>query len=577
MKRLLSIIVLIIGLYIVHAEEYPDLIKITTNKQTTPLNINNRDLLGLNNAVSTQEIEVDNNVLFNSDIVSLTIGGENIIADRINVVRNETKDYIYCAYESEDVEISISKLGNNIQGIINGSSFGSYIIETINNSYLLVELDSDETGSDGPSLEYDGDNLTLLESANNESSSATSSDIKYVRVLVMYTPDALSLVSDMTNKVYQEINNGNTSFQNSGVNVRFELAYLGQTGDIEGIYTFNQLLENFTNEGDGFADDVHILRERYSADVCVLLVYNTDYCGLAWVNANKSSAFAVVRASSGCAGKYSFTHEIGHNAGCRHDTLVSPTTNPYQYGHGYVHYTGTTSTSWRTMMAYGDACGGEAYCQRIKYWSNPAVNYDGNPTGDSTWCNNTRVWNENATRVSSFNTDPSSITITSADNSTYMDYACWHATQNITASNYIVESGQTVEMIASSSITLLPGTTIKVGAKFRADIAFQSSNTSYPLFVPKQHNSTEHSDDMNLSIKMSDDNLNIELLLEEDCQNTTIRIYDIWGRLQKEIISNRKLLSGGHSFSTNVSDLSNGIYLLVTQINGKSNTKKIII
>lgn len=575
MKKGLLLSIFAISWNIVQAYSYPILIKPTTDPNNTQREISSRSLLDLSNAISTQEIELDVNALCNSDVVSLNIGGENIIVDRINVVQNESSDYIYCAYESDNLEMSISKLGNNIQGIIN-TSFGSYIIETVgNDSYILVELDTDEIELDGPCLESDDNAVTLSELANSATTQSASSDMKYVRVLVMYTTEALALASDMTNKVYQEINNGNTSFKNSGINVRFELAYVGQTEDSEGNYDFSTLLSKFRGTDDGFADEVHSIRERYAADVCVLLVYRSGYCGMARLNATKSSAFAVVKASSGCATKYSFTHEIGHNAGCRHDTLVDSSTTPYKYAHGYVHYTGTSSTSWRTMMAYGDACNGnELRCQRIKYWSNPDVSYNGNPTGDETWSNNAKVWENNATNVSTFNIDPTSIAITSADNSTDMDYACWRATQSITANNYTVESGQIVEMLTTSSITLLPGTTIKAGAKFRAAIASQSPNANYPLFAPKQNNTLEQSNNVDISIKIFDNKLNLALSLEQDCKNATIKVYDILGRLQMEIISDTNLSSGEHSFSTNLNELNNGVYLLVTQIDDKNSVKK---
>lgn len=575
MKRGVLFFIFAICLNIVQAYSYPILIKPTTNPNNTQRKISTGSLLDLSNAISIQEIELDVNALCNSDVVSLNIGGENIIVYRINVVQNETKDYIYYAYESNDLEMSISKLGNNIQGIIN-TSFGSYIIETVgSDSYILVELDTDEIELDGPCLESDDNAVTLSELANSATTQSASSDMKYVRVLVMYTTEALALASNMTNKVYQEINNGNTSFKNSGINVRFELAYVGQTEDSESNYDFSTLLSKFRGTDDGFADEVHSIRERYAADVCVLLVYRSGYCGMAKLNADKNSAFAVVKASSGCATKYSFTHEIGHNAGCRHDTLVDSSTKPYKYAHGYVHYTGTSSTSWRTMMAYGDACNGnELHCQRIKYWSNPDVSYNGNPTGDETWSNNAKVWENNATNVSTFNTDPTLIAITSADNSTDMDYACWRATQSITANNYTVESGQTVEMLATSSITLLPGTTIKAGAKFRAAIASQSPNANYPLFAPKRNNTLEQSNNIDISIKILDNNLNIELSLKQECKNATIRVYDILGRLQMEIISNTNLSRGEHSFSNNLNKLNNGVYLLVTQIDGKNSIDK---
>lgn len=568
MKRLFLFTILVFGINIVQANDYPILIKPTSISQLTQRQAVKRDLLGSYNAIATQEIDVDVSTLIDSDIVLLDIDGNTMVMNRVDIIQNEAENYIYCAYESDDAELSISKLGNNIQGIIN-SSFGSYIIETTeDNSYILAELDTDNVESDGPELMFNAVDPTLLELANNLQNATSLNDIKYVRVLVMYTPNALSLSSNMTNKVYQEINNGNTSFKNSDVNVRFELAYLGQSGDSEGNYTFNELLNKFTNDNDGFADEVHSLRERYSADVCVLLVYNNDYCGLAWVDASKTSAFAVVRASSGCATKYSFTHEIGHNAGCLHDTLASPKNIPYKYGHGYVHYTGTSGSSWRTMMAYGDACSGENNCVRLKYWSNPDINHNGNPTGNTTRCNNARVWRENATKVSSFYTDPSTITVTSGDNSTMMDYACWRATQTINASNYTVESGQIVEMLASSSIKLLPGTTIKAGAKFRAAIAAQSPNTSYPLFAPRNVSTTEQNNNMSFSTRLQDGNRNLELLLHEDCNSATILIYDIFGYLQKVIIQDKKMSSGEYIFSTDVNNLSNGVYILMTQIDG---------
>ena len=306
MKRGVLLSVFAISWNIVQAYSYPTLIKPTTNPNNTQSEISSRSLLDLSNAISTQEIELDVNALCNSDVVSLNIGGENIIVDRINVVQNETKDYIYCAYESNDLEMSISKLGNNIQGIIN-TSFGSYIIETVgDDSYILVELDTDEIELDGPCLESDDNAVTLSELANSATTQSASSDMKYVRVLVMYTTEALALASNMTNKVYQEINNGNTSFKNSGINVRFELAYVGQTEDSESNYNFSTLLSKFRGTDDGFADEVHSIRERYAADVCVLLVYRSGYCGMARLSADKNSAFAVVKASSECATKYSF-------------------------------------------------------------------------------------------------------------------------------------------------------------------------------------------------------------------------------------------------------------------------------
>ena len=136
MKRGVLLSIFAICWNLVQAYSYPTLIKPKTNPNNTQRKISSISLWDINNAISIQEIELDVNALSNSDLVSLNVWGENIIVERINVIQNETKNYIYCAYESDGVEISISKLGTNVQGIIN-SSFGSYIIETVgDNSYL---------------------------------------------------------------------------------------------------------------------------------------------------------------------------------------------------------------------------------------------------------------------------------------------------------------------------------------------------------------------------------------------------------------------------------------------------------
>ena len=63
-------------------------------------------------------------------------------------------------------------------------------------------------------------------------------------------------------------------------------------------------------------------------------------------------------------------------------------------------------------------------------------------------------------------------------------------------------------------------------------------------------------------------------ILEQDCKNATIRVYDILGRLQMEFISDTNLSRGEHSFSTNLNKLNNGVYLLVTQIDNKNSINK---
>ncbi|KAG1392600.1 hypothetical protein G6F59_014551 [Rhizopus arrhizus] len=133
-------------------------------------------------------------------------------------------------------------------------------------------------------------------------------------------------------------------------------------------------------------DSIHTSRNSTAADVGVLLINNTAYCGLAsGIGSTASTAFAAVYWD--CAtGYYSFAHEIGHLQSARHDIATDSSTSPYAYGHGY-RYEPSTGTGWRTIMAYNCT----RSCPRLNYWSNPNISYNGIPMGNASTADNQRV------------------------------------------------------------------------------------------------------------------------------------------------------------------------------------------
>ena len=104
-------------------------------------------------------------------------------------------------------------------------------------------------------------------------------------------------------------------------------------------------------------DEVHDLREKYSADVCVLLSECQDtngHCGgiASDIPANTPAwAFCLVHADSwGAVPNRMFPHEIGHLLGCRHpsDTGTSPSVycHGYYYNDGQVEFQTIMGTTW---------------------------------------------------------------------------------------------------------------------------------------------------------------------------------------------------------------------------------------
>jgi hypothetical protein len=121
-----------------------------------------------------------------------------------------------------------------------------------------------------------------------------------------------------------------------------------------------------------------------------LIIENSSYCGLGYLNSTAEYAFSVTHRT--CAtGYYSFGHELGHNMSARHDWYTDDTlNNPYSYSKGFVYI--NDPTRWRTIMAYNSLCGDTppyTRCNRLQYWSNPNILFGGIPMGvDSSGPNN---------------------------------------------------------------------------------------------------------------------------------------------------------------------------------------------
>ncbi len=213
-----------------------------------------------------------------------------------------------------------------------------------------------------------------------------------VRVLVNYTSAANNATPSMSGLINLAISESNQGYTNSSVAVTLQLAGSGlvtytETGN------FSTELSRYSGTSDGYMDTIHTQRNSVTADVAVLIINGSAYCGLGYLNSSAASAFTVV-ARTCATGYYSFAHEIGHNFGANHDP-ANASGSPYAYGHGYQYPAG----SWRTIMAY--ACSG-ASCTRINYWSNPNKTYNGVAMGTAAKHDNARVLNQRAATVAAF-------------------------------------------------------------------------------------------------------------------------------------------------------------------------------
>jgi hypothetical protein len=216
-----------------------------------------------------------------------------------------------------------------------------------------------------------------------------------INVMVVYTAAAASATSNISSLIQLAVDETNQSYVNSGVNITMNRVYTGQVTYSESGRSFSTHVNYLKGTTDGQMDNVHTLRNTYAADVVVLVVNDSEACGMAAaIKAVASSAFAAAHYSC-ITGYYSFGHEIGHLQGARHDRYVDGTLTPYQYGHGYI----PAAKNWRTIMAYGNNC---SNCTRIQWWSNPLKTYGGVAMGTTTYEDNARVLNTTAGTVAAF-------------------------------------------------------------------------------------------------------------------------------------------------------------------------------
>lgn len=218
-----------------------------------------------------------------------------------------------------------------------------------------------------------------------------------INVMVVYTASAASAAGTIGSKIQLAVDETNQSYVNSGINISMSRVYTAQVDYNESGRSFSQHVSALRGTTDGMMDIVHSWRNTYAADVVVLVVNDSEACGMAAaIKATASYAFAAAHYTC-ITGYYSFGHEIGHLQGARHDRYVDSNTSPYPYGHGFI----PASKSWRTIMAYGNNC---SNCTRIQYWSSPLKYHPttGEKMGTTTYEDNARVLNETAGTVAGF-------------------------------------------------------------------------------------------------------------------------------------------------------------------------------
>jgi hypothetical protein len=170
----------------------------------------------------------------------------------------------------------------------------------------------------------------------------------------------------------------NAAMKNSKTKARFRLVGLEKIKG-KGSKDFQRDLDRLMDPSDGFADNVHQLRDQYGADFVVLILgkWPRDASGTGFVIPSSdplapSFAFTVVRSS--VLWWTTVAHELGHNMGLVHDPDnddVPAVWRSKPFSRGYRD----EEKGLHTIMAYSEGC---ADCWLdIPHYSNPQVRWKG--------------------------------------------------------------------------------------------------------------------------------------------------------------------------------------------------------
>lgn len=198
-----------------------------------------------------------------------------------------------------------------------------------------------------------------------------------------------------TNSAY---NSSNSPLPDSYTMPQIELAGIVRVNYTE-VNTLTDL-DRLRRTDDAYLNEVHALRDKYAADIVMLLGRYGDAGGRAYLAASESHAFQV---SDVWSTYFNVTaHENGHIFGCHHNIEESGHASPYTYGHGHLGYlphdpaTWGFHTTWGSIMSYADVL--------LPWFSNPyqVWDYNGAQRGNVTSANCTRVHHERKSVVAAF-------------------------------------------------------------------------------------------------------------------------------------------------------------------------------
>lgn len=278
--------------------------------------------------------------------------------------------------------------------------------------YVLLEIDraaSAILGCGADALVTPPHSDGLLESQEPASGQAQPTgyppDTVTVDILAVYTPAAEAVEGDataMANNISLSMQLSNEVHGNSDTRIDLNLVHTMEGDFTEDDPETDESPSDYLNAiTDGEVPGVHAARDQHEADFVFFYVDMEKTGGLAWNPASferPELGYALARVQQ-TDWTYTVVHEIGHNMGLGHS--ITQAEQPYEGGFfpdaagwQWADSSSGASIGYCSVMTYedfdGDSGNGDEY-ERVAYFANPDILYNGNPTGDAVSGNAARL------------------------------------------------------------------------------------------------------------------------------------------------------------------------------------------
>ncbi|MFL0810245.1 MAG: DUF5011 domain-containing protein [Agarilytica sp.] len=415
----------------------------------TPITINSASVFGLAD-FKLELPNLSNYYALKQQIVPNALGGQTWIGDVVHYdplgLNNGVKGRAYFVESASGITGTIYTEDKVLQIYTDGAG-----------GQVIVEADEYMLDSEGPIVSAadlgEGETAASpLVAGHRDGPSPASLAAPYtIDVLWVTTQLARDSGADMEALIELATTTGNDVLVNSNVPAQFRIVgihhnttYAEDSSDMGGT------LSDLRLTTDGNMDEVHGMRTDLGADMVSLVSGATNYCGIAYLQANYSLAFSVN--GRGCMSGHTPIHEFGHNFGAHHDKANGNGNNStYSFGHGY--FNNTNDPYFRTVMSYGCPGGG---CPRISHFSDSQQSHEGLPIGSVDEYDNARLMRIRAGEMSGLAPRlTSTCTEHTATNSTHVNEGrAYTETELWTTYYYAVGSGEQLSGYSFSSSTL---------------------------------------------------------------------------------------------------------------------------